>query len=158
MAQKVYLTDSNQATFICPQCKKTKTVDLSRFAHATRAVKINSKCSCGHKWTSVLEKRKRYRKAVNFSGTYDYIKDEKVVDRGGMRILDLSIGGAKVKINGERNLQVGDRLNLEFHLDDDNATLIKKRVTIRTVNGSHIGTTFGSADNIGQELGFYLMR
>ena len=102
MDQKVYLTDSNQATFICPQCCKTKTVDLSKFAHCSKTVKINSKCSCGHQWTSVLEKRKQYRKTVNFTGTYDYIKNDKVVDRGGMRIVDLSNGGAKVKLDAER--------------------------------------------------------
>ena len=67
-------------------------------------------------------------------------------------------GGVKVQLNVERNWQVGDRLNLEFHLDDNNRTLIKKRVTIRTISGVCLGTTFGSTGDIGPELGFYLMR
>ncbi len=158
MVKKVYLTDSNEATFICPQCNKMKVADLSKFVHKSKAVKIKSKCSCGHQWISELEKRKQFRKTVNFAGTYDCIKNEKVVDRGGMRVVDLSNGGAKVKLNVERNLQVGDHLDLEFHLDDNNRTLIKKRVTIRTVSGIYLGTTFGSTDGIGTELGFYLMR
>ena len=158
MVKRVYLTNTNKATFVCPQCNNSKTVDVSKFVCTNNALKINSKCSCGHQWTSVLEKRKQFRKTVNFAGIYDYIKDEKVVDRGGMKVVDLSGGGVKVKLNAERNLQVDDYLNLEFHLDDNNRTLIKKKVTIRTISGPYIGTTFESAGDIGPELGFYLMR
>ena len=90
MVEKVYLADSNKATFICPQCKNMKTVDVSKFVCTGNAVKVNSKCSCGHKWTSVFEKRKQFRKTVNFAGTYDYIKDDKVVEWGGMKVVDVS--------------------------------------------------------------------
>jgi hypothetical protein len=158
MVKRIPITDSNKATFICPKCKTMKTVDVSKFVHTDRVVKIKSKCSCGHRWTSQFEKRKQYRKTVNFAGTYDYIKDGKVADKGGITVLDLSNGGAKLKLNVERDLQVGDNLDLEFQLDDNNATLIKKRVAICSINGSYIGTTFGSPDNIGTELGFYLMK
>ena len=158
MVKRVPVTDSNKATFICPKCKTAKTVDVSEFIDNDKIIRIKAKCSCGHGWTSVFEKRKQYRKTVNFTGTYDYIRDGKLVDRGGMTVVDLSNGGAKVKLNVERNLQVGAHLDLEFHLDDDNSTLIKKRVTIRAVNGDCLGTTFGSPDNIGPELGFYLMK
>jgi hypothetical protein len=158
MVKRVPISESGKATFICPKCKGTKTVDVSSFIDNGKEVKINAKCSCGHIWSSVFEKRKQYRKAVNFAGTYDYIEDGKVVDRGGMTVVDLSNGGAKLKLNFERNLQVGAHLDLEFHLDDNNSTLIKKRVTIRTINGDCLGTTFGSPDNIGPELGFYLMK
>ena len=134
-----------------------KTVDVSKFVNTNGTVKIKSKCSCGHRWISEFEKRKQYRKKVNFKGAYDCIKDGKVVDRGGMKVVDLSNGGAKVKLNVERNLQVGDNLDLVFQLDDKNATLIKKRVKIRSINGNCLGTTFGSVDGVGTELGFYLM-
>jgi hypothetical protein len=157
MVKRVPITDSNKATFICPKCKTMKTVDVSKFAHTDGVVKIKSKCSCGHRWISEFEKRKQYRKRVNFAGTYDYIKDGKVVDRGGMTVVDLSNGGVKVKLNVERDLQAGAHLDLEFHLDDKNGTLIKKRVKIRSVSGVYLGTTFRAMDGAGQELGFYLM-
>jgi hypothetical protein len=157
MDKKVYVSDSYKATFTCPHCSKTKVADVSKFANANTFVRVKSTCACGHQWTSVLEKRKQYRKTVNFPGTYNYIKGDKVLDRGGMKVVDLSSGGLKVKLNVERNLQVGDHLDLEFHLDDRNGTLIKKRVKIRSVSGAYLGTTFRSMDGAGQELGFYLM-
>jgi len=158
MVKSVSVTDSNKATFICPNCNKVKTVDVSKFAYMSGTAKINAKCSCGHRWTSVLEKRKQFRKSVNFSGTYEYIKQDKVVDRGGMKVVDLSAGGAKVKLNVKRDFVVGETLNLEFHLDDKNGTLIKRRVKVHSINGGYIGTKYSSADGIDPDLGFYLMK
>ena len=158
MVERVYPTDSNKATFICPACKKTKTVDVSVYVKKTRVVKVNSKCACGHTWTSVLEKRKQYRKSVNLPGTYEHIRDGKSVDRGGMKVMDLSGGGVKLKLNVERNFKEGEHLNIEFHLDDSKRTLIKKDVTIRNVSGLYIGTSFRSADVYDPVLGFYLMN
>jgi hypothetical protein len=157
MNKKVSITDSNKATFVCPKCEQTKTVDVTKFVYTDNAVKVHSKCSCGHKWTSLLERRKEFRKMVNLPGSYDYIKDDMVVARGRMKVIDLSFSGIKIKLNIERNLQMGETLNLEFHLDDNKRTLIQKRVQIRSVRGLSIGTTFRSGKDIGPGLGFYLM-
>jgi hypothetical protein len=146
MVERVFPTESNTATFICPQCKKSKTVDVSKFSLTSRTVKINSTCSCGHKWTTVLDKRRLYRKTVNLIGVYDHIRDGKVVDRGGMKVLDLSFSGVKMKLNVERDLQVGENFRLEFHLDDVKHTLIKKEVIVRNVSGVYIGATFKSTE------------
>jgi hypothetical protein len=104
----------------------------------------------------VLEKRRLYRKTVNLSGTYDLIKNGKVVDRGGVKIVDLSLGGGKLKLHVQRNLHVGDHLNLEFSLDDTNQTPVKKKATIRTIIGTTIGVIFSSPDAYDTMLGFYL--
>jgi len=157
MVETVFPTESNTVTLICPQCKKSKTADVSKFINKTRTLKINSTCSCGHKWVSIVEKRRQYRKAVDLSGTFDLLKDDKVVDRGGMKVVDLSFNGVKMKVNVHRNLQVGDRLNIEFHLDDEQHTLMKKRVIIRNKSGQFIGATFRSSDPYDPVLGFYLM-
>jgi hypothetical protein len=157
MVERVYPTESNKATFICPKCKNTKTVDVSKFAHTTNTVKVNSRCSCGHKWTSVLEKRKQYRKKVDLPGTYSFISGTKATDRGGMKITDLSAGGVKLKLNVQRSLQVGDRLNIEFRLDDNKKTLIKKDVVVKNISDTSIGVAFRSTDPYDPVLGFYLM-
>jgi hypothetical protein len=157
MVESVYPTDSNKATFICPKCRKTKTVDVSKFAHTSQTVRVNSTCSCGHKWTSVLEKRKRYRKSVNLPGTYALTRDGQVTDRGGMQVTDVSAGGVKLKLSVQRNLQVGDYLSIEFHLDDSKRTIIKKDVVVRNISGIYIGTAFRFADPYDPVLGFYLM-
>ena len=157
MVVRVYPTAANMATFVCPKCKNTKTVDVSRFADTRHVVKVNSRCSCGHTWTSVLEKRKQYRKSVNLAGTYALISNGKTTDKGGMQVTDLSAGGVKFKLNFQRNFQVGDHLIIEFCLDDTKKTFIKKNVVVRNISDLYIGTSFRFTDPYDPVLGFYLM-
>jgi hypothetical protein len=157
MLQKVYITNSNQATFICPKCEKTKTVDVTKYAKMDQTVKVKSKCSCGNTWTSVLEKRKQYRKGVNFVGVYTHIVAGKEVDRGNMAIIDLSAGGVKLKLNVARDFNPGDLLKIEFQLDDNKKTLITKTVVIRNISGVYVGAAFRDTDPYDPVLGFYLM-
>lgn len=158
MVEKVYITNTNMATFICPQCNKTLTVDVSRYAQMEQTVKVKSKCSCGNTWTSVLEKRKQYRKSVSLKGIYKYIVDGKELDRGKMTITDISAGGVKLKLDVDRNLKTGHLLKLEFKLDDSKQTLMKKTVIIRNANNPYYGAAFRDADLYDPVMGFYLMN
>jgi hypothetical protein len=157
MVERVYPSDNNKATFICPKCKTSKTVDVTKFTNTAKIVRVNSTCSCGHKWTSVLEKRKQYRKTTNLPGTYALTRDGKTADRGGMKVTDVSAGGVKLKLNVQRDIEIGDHMNIEFHLDDSKRTLIKKDVVVRNVDDIYIGVAFRSADPYDPKLGFYLM-
>jgi hypothetical protein len=132
-------------------------VDVSKFIYTNKTVKINATCSCGNKWALELEKRRLYRKSVNLSGTYGLVREGKVVDRGGMKVVDLSFNGVKMKLNVEREFQPGDLLDIEFNLDDSKQTQKIKRVTVRNVSGLYIGASFRPDEAYDPVLGFYLM-
>jgi len=157
MVEKVYITNTNMATFICPQCKKTLTVNVSKYAQIEQTVKVKSKCACGNEWISVLEKRKQYRKGANLKGIYKYIVDGSEMDRGKMTVIDISAGGVKLKLDVGRDLKVGHLLELEFNLDDSKQTAMKKTVVIRNVDNPYIGAAFRDADLYDPVMGFYLM-
>ena len=157
MVEKVYITDSNTATFICPQCKKTLTVNVGKYAQMENTVKVKSKCSCGNQWVSVLEKRKQYRKGANLKGIYKYIVDGKEMDRGKMTVIDISAGGVKLKLDVGRDLKAGHLLELEFKLDDSKQTPITKTVVIRNADNPYFGAAFRDADLYDPVMGFYLM-
>ena len=157
MVENVYITNTNLATFICPQCEKTRTVDVSKYARMDKTVKVKSKCACGNTWISVLEKRKQYRKGANLKGSYKHIVDGREMDRGNMMIMDISASGVKLKLDVDRPLKPGDLLQIEFKLDDSKHTLIQKTVVIRNANDSYYGTAFKDAGSYDPVLGFYLM-
>jgi hypothetical protein len=94
---------------------------------------------------------------VDLPGTCDFAKGDRVF-QGRLKVMDLSINGMRFKLDTDRKPLVGDTLNLEFHLDDKNRTLVKTSAKVRSVKGESIGTKFGSSDLIGPELGFYLME
>jgi hypothetical protein len=79
------------------------------------------------------------------------------VDKGNMRVVDISSNGLKLKLNVERHFNSGDRIRVEFHLDDKRRTLIKKEVIVRNVFKNLVGTSFSPSEGDDPSLGFYLM-
>ena len=78
------------------------------------------------------------------------------VEGGLMTVKDLSTSGLKIQVNTEHNCIVDDILQVEFYLDDNHRTLIRKKVVVRNVVGSKIGTEFAPTEAIDKALGFYL--
>lgn len=156
MNQKVYVTSKQMATFSCPQCTRTKTVDVSKYATIDKVVKVNVKCPCGHAYKAILEKRRQYRKETNLPGTYIHFIDGNAQNQGLMTIEDISTTGVKLKLNVKQNFAIGDQMKIEFHLDDTRRTLIKKTVIIKNQRDQFIGAEFAPFESVDKALGFYL--
>jgi len=159
MAEKVFVADDNMAVFECPQCKKAKRVDVSRYNDIQQAVKIKVKCPCGHIYKVILERRKSFRKNVNFPGTYTHVLPDYREDTGGITVKDLSRSGVKIKLNVEKEFKVGDILLVEFQLDDKQRSLVKKDAVIKKISGSYLGLEFKSIDSSDpsdKAIGFYM--
>ena len=156
MTQKVYITSKQMATISCPQCARSKTVDVSKYASLDKMIRVNVKCPCGHAYKAILEKRKQYRKEVNLAGTYVHFIDGQPRDRGLMTVKDLSTSGMKLQLNVKQNFAIGDQLQVEFHLNDVHRTLIKKTVIIRNQREQFIGAELAPFETVDKALGFYL--
>ena len=156
MTEKVYITSKQMATFICPKCQKSKTVDVSQYAALDKIVKVKVTCPCGFGYTSILEKRRKYRKQTNLAGTYVRLVNGRQTGGGLMTVKDLSTSGLKIQVNSEHNCIVGDIVQVDFCLDDIHRTPIRKKVIIRNIVGSNLGTEFAPTEAIDKALGFYL--
>ena len=156
MTEKVHITSKQMATFICPKCQKSKTVNVSKYASLDKKVKVKVTCPCGYGYTSLLEKRKKFRKDANLPGSYVLLADGRQAGDGLMTVKDLSTSGLKLQINTQLNCTVGDVMLVEFHLDDALRALIKKKVIVRNIVGKNVGTEFTPTVAIDKALGFYL--
>jgi hypothetical protein len=156
MTEKVYVTSKQMATFICPLCQKSKTVNVSKYASLDKMVKVKVTCPCGYGYTSILEKRKKYRKATNLPGSFVHLVEGRPTRGGLMKVKDLSTSGLKIHVNTEHHCAVGDIIQVEFSLDDSHRTLIRKKVIVRNIVGQTIGTEFAPTEPIDKALGFYL--
>lgn len=157
MIQKVFITSKNTATFVCPECGNSTVVDVSKYASIDKKVTVNCRCICSHNFKVSLEKRRQYRKATNLPGVYYHDRGHGDVDKGNMRVVDISSNGLKLKLNVERPFDGGDKLRVEFHLDDKRHTFIKKEVIVRNTHKNLVGTSFAPAQGDDPALGFYLM-
>lgn len=156
MTEKVYITSKQMATFVCPQCQKSKTVNVSQYTNHDKIVRVNVKCPCGYAYSAILEKRKKYRKETYLSGTYEHFVGGKKVDGGLMTVKDISTTGMKLKMSIHHRCAVGDLIRVEFQLDDIHNTLITKKVIVRNIKGPEIGTEFAPTEAVDKALGFYL--
>ena len=59
-----------------------------------------------------------------------------------MTILDISSGGIRLKTNELLNVKKGDAMEVEFNLDHNKETLVKKLVVVRNVNLKIINAQF----------------
>jgi len=113
----------------------------------------------------MLERRKFYRKDTNLPGAYFYKKTnlpgtythEGRNDRGLMTVINISRSGLKIRLNVPRNFIPGDRLLVEFNLDDRERSPIKKSVIVRNVQEKFVGVEFAAIEHF-DKLGAYLLK
>jgi hypothetical protein len=160
MSEKVFITNDNMATFICPKCKASKAVNVAKYKQLDKEVRLKIKCPCGNSYPATLERRKQYRKKTDLLGEYIYSFSGGKVKKGNLIIKDISRAGLRIKVNVMPKFKVGTKFVVEFRLDDKNRTLIKKEVIARSISGHFIGAEFCSidpSDPNDKALGFYFL-
>ncbi|MDM8551885.1 PilZ domain-containing protein [Desulfobacterales bacterium HSG2] len=135
--KKVFINNYKKASFTCPKCKKRKMLNVAGYRNIQEEVRITHRCSCGNDYTLLLERRMFPRKIVHLPGSYIWKERRKT-----MIVKDISRGGVKLELETEKGMKIGDRLVIEFCLDDPRQTLIHKEVTVRYERGPCIGVEF----------------
>lgn len=162
MIVKSFIASDNTAAITCPECQKTIIKDVSRYAEADNIIKLKAKCSCGHSFTVFLERRRQYRKSTELRGTYLYAPahsaSKSAQHWGSMVVTDISRTGIRMKLNVQPRFQVGERITVEFRLDDANNSLIKREVIVQHIKGLDVGVTYARAHSYDNIIGFYLLR
>jgi hypothetical protein len=161
MTIKAYINTDQTATFICPQCQKPRIMDVSKYVHRAAQTKLKVTCTCGHQYIAYLEKRKKFRKQTHLDGIYRYtIKtpDNKISEGASkITVTDISFSGLRVKVHAPPRFAVGDKLTVEFKLDDIKQSLVRKEVLVQNIDGPYAGLEFIFNDPYDSCLGFYLL-
>ncbi|MBC2717307.1 MAG: PilZ domain-containing protein [Desulfobacteraceae bacterium] len=173
--KSIYVNSENKATIVCPGCGREKTIDASKFMKVDGPVKIKYKFKCDYcarkskkskDQTStdmpdptsivILERRKSYRKKVDFPGF--------LIDQRGKKemivINDLSRTGLKFSLKSPWPLNIDDKITIQFHLDNNPRTLIKKETLVKKIDKLMISVEFSSIRSYSETdkaIGFYLM-
>jgi len=151
MIQKIFITRSGKANITCAQCGKVSGTDVSKFKHTDKAVNLKVTCACGHKFSVILERRLHIRKGVDLKGTLTF-KDKKY----GMKIFDISRMGLKLRTEIILAIQEGERLVIDFILDDFGKSRVEKEVIVKKTNGTDIGVEFTSHNHY-DKFGPYIL-
>ncbi|MCF6248711.1 MAG: PilZ domain-containing protein [Desulfobacula sp.] len=151
MTQKVFITRSGTANFFCPECGKTRQMDVTKFRDIKKEVKLKVTCSCKHKFSVILERRQHIRMQVNLKGVVLLSGKKYPVD-----IINISRFGLRVRTKGSLDLKLLDKVFLEFVLDDASGSTVTKEVVVRTIRQPEFGLEFVERDHY-DKLGTYLL-
>ena len=159
MIESIFFNSEGMATFKCPECQMTRTVDMSRYKGAKTAGKINCKCTCGHTFKALVERRRQKRIRTNLSGIYICVSGGREEGYGFISVSDMSHSGVRFKLNPPQEISGCDMLMVVcFQEDHEQRTLIKEDGIIRNMNGATIGVEFCPEDAMNRSLEFYLYR
>jgi hypothetical protein len=159
MTEKVFITEQDKATIICPECKLSTTTDASQYKKINKEVRLKINCTCGHSYSILLERRNQFRRETNLPGKYILRSSSGTEKMGSLTVKNISRGGLKLELKLMPNLKLGSRLSVEFNLDDNHKTLIKKDVIVKGIIDPVVGAEFSSFDTSDpgdKALGFYL--
>lgn len=155
--QRVFLNHREEGTFICPVCDKGVIRDLSQFADTQTALRLKCKCSCGNTYRVLVERRQHFRRPANLVGTFSFYGGKGPPMKGLIKIRDISKSGIQFSVNSMPDFKVGDKLLIEFTLDDEDRSQIREEGIVRRIHSNIIGVTFKTTDHYGK-LGQYLFR
>lgn len=139
-------------TIACRQCGRSKQVNLFRFLHITKDVKV--RCPCGTVFDVFFEKRTFRRKQVQLDGTiWTHPSRERL---GPLTITSLSMRGVGF-LTPLEDLAVGAIYTLTFVLDDVYQSWVEDDIIIRHQRHQIYGAQFVDDDQYRHSLDFYLM-
>lgn len=154
---RIFINDRGEGTFICPACDKGAIRDLSGLINSEAAVRLKCRCSCGNVYRVLLERRRHFRKPANLVGMFFFQGRTGTPIKGLIRIRDISQSGVQFSVNSMPEFEVGDKLTIEFTLDDEERSQIREDGIVRRIQSSIVGLDFKTTDHYGK-LGRYLFR
>jgi predicted DNA-binding antitoxin AbrB/MazE fold protein len=154
MAIKIFVTSDKMATFPCPECGKSYKKDVSKFIDHETQVKLKYRCKCKNSFSVVLERRRSIRKNVDFRG-YLLNKQQRIP----LTVIDISQHGMKIKILEKLPLKEGQKIQIEFSLDDSKKSMVSKTVQVNKIMPSlTLGCEFMEQVHYGDLGKFFLFH
>ncbi len=150
---KTYVRPDNTAVLTCPHCGEQKVILANPFRGYKHKLKV--KCYCKQTFKVFLEFRKRVRRKTHLRGTY--INHSQKGPKRHLVILDISVIGLTFYCLDAPIFKVGDEVSVEFTLDDEHETEIRKDVIVRNVRPGAVGGEFEISDELAGPLGYYAM-
>lgn len=150
--KKSFIRSDHTTSLVCPKCQKSRNTNVSKFIAAEKEAKLKCKCTCGHLFKVILERRRSSRKQVSFPGWMKY--------KGNIyniQIEDISIHGVKILLLGKVSLETDVKVSVEFIIEDLEQATIKRDLKVtKILNSTDVGCEFLTCGHTG-DLSKYFM-
>ncbi len=155
--EKAFPDADGKATFVCPSCSASISIDVTEHLKTPAAVRTNCNCKCGNTFKAILERRQNKRVDSNLKGIYIRLVEGKETGHGLVAIKDISPSGVRMKLNAAIELTPRDKLVvILFQNEQTGKSLIREHGSIKYLNTSHIGAEFSQEERTDKSMAFYL--
>jgi hypothetical protein len=152
---KSYVRPDDTAVLTCPYCNQQKIILANSFIGYKRKLKV--KCYCKQSFLVLLEFRRHIRKRAIMNGNYSNYSHK--CSTGNLIIQEISLGGMSFTSLDIGNFKVGDKFRVDFTLNDEHLTEIKKDVVVRNIRQRTVGCEFKRPEDVyGGPLGYYIVN
>lgn len=172
---KLFVNREGKTTFTCPQCSRSKSIDVSGYIKKKKAIRVKCKCTCGYTGVFLLDRRDQYRKKTSLLGAYFLNREEiKASDLPGIdyfyhdiennkkiEVTNLSRTGLRLRTKEPHKLNLGDIITVDFFIDDKEKSFISKKVKVMNIDEKNVGAEFCSlapSDKAFKAINFYLFN
>ena len=152
---KIFVRDNGRALFVCPACGFTHEIDVNKYK-GKGSQTLNARCKCQKVLAINFDFRGHTRKEVNLSGSFHVLDKGMTHMKGVMMVRNISLTGVAFEVTGGAEPMVGQKIEVEFHLDDRKMSHIVKDAMVRSVNDWLVGCQFIDYGDLDPALGFYL--
>ncbi len=153
MEQRIKISPLDTAILTCPDCGRSKILQLSEYKLEKRFTKLKYTCRCNRTCMVTLENRLDRNSHRCFAGTYTAPGVRQCT--GPMVVKRLDSKGLTLKTNRDQNILPGITLEVEFVLDDAKQSMVKKDVRVTARQGNYLTAEFLVANHV-DDLGDYL--
>jgi hypothetical protein len=145
---KTYVSPDNTAELTCPHCGRQKTLLVNSFKGYKHKLKV--KCGCQNVFTVILEYRDNIRRNTYLKGTY--VNHSQGGRSGDFTTRDISVTGFAFSCLDIKSFKEGDKISVEFTLDNTHQTEIRKKAIVKNVRQRAIGCEFEKTEEASDNL------
>ncbi|MFH1155747.1 MAG: hypothetical protein V1793_18215 [Pseudomonadota bacterium] len=153
MVQKITIDSLDTTRLTCPCCARQKTIQVSALELSKPETRVRVRCICGSYCHVILEKKDQRANDLRLPGTFSTHGGSKQYGRMTVKRLN-SLGLVFTVIVG-LDLAAGQKLLLEFVLDDVKQSIVRKEAVVIAVNQRHVSVRFTCPDHF-DNLGPYI--
>ena len=158
--QTLFPDADGHAIIVCAHCGAAKSVPVAQFRAFVQPHEVQ--CPCSATFFVRFEARKFYRQPTRLHGTYSLFDASHPagITKGPMLVEDLSQRGLGFRTALGHPIRVNAGLLVQFVLDDQPRTRLRKSAVVRHVDAQYIGAEFldfASDGYANRMLGLYLL-
>lgn len=156
--EKIFVNDNKTIHVSCPKCGHGRNKDVSKYLDLSldQAIQFKYHCPCGHSFSLQVERRRYVRKKVNFKGTLIFNRQKYNIMILDILVLDISRYGLKIKLVDKFKIEKGQRITINFQLDDKYRSKVSKEAVVKNLNFPTIGVEFLSHNHY-DKFGAYIL-